>query len=173
MGINSVEYFKNNSYCLPEYINKPILIGWKIQNPENCGNLIRLADTIGFSQVVFVKGDNNISMRKLRKTAGHSYETMHSIFISEEELTETLPVDYNLVAVETESSSSNIFTTQLPDNIAIVVGNEKKGINIDFIEKCDQVVHIPLTGNCTSLNVSHAATVATFEWLRQIMSEIR
>ncbi len=172
MGINSVEYFKNSSYCLPRHISKPILIGWKIQNPENCGNLIRLADTIGFSQVLFVKGDNNISMRKLRKTAGHSYETMQSAFISEDDLSVILPENYKLVAVETETTSSNIFTTQLPNNIAIIVGNEKKGIDVDFIEECDQVVHIPLTGNCTSLNVSHAATVAAFEWLRQKMNEI-
>jgi tRNA G18 (ribose-2'-O)-methylase SpoU len=52
------------------------------------------------------------------------------------------------------------------------VGNEKKGIDIDFVEECETIVHIPLTGNCTSLNVSHAAAVAAFEWLRQKMNEI-
>ncbi|MCF8362716.1 MAG: TrmH family RNA methyltransferase [Prolixibacteraceae bacterium] len=172
MGINSVEYFKNNSYCLPGNIQKPILIGWKIQNPENCGNLIRLADTIGFSKVIFVKGDNNISIRKLKKTAGHSYEVIPSVFIPEEELASVLPDSYSLIAVETAPLSSNIFTTQLPANIALMVGNEKKGIDIDILEECDKVVHIPLTGNCTSLNVSHAAAVAAFEWLRQKMNQI-
>ncbi|HKK81282.1 MAG TPA: TrmH family RNA methyltransferase, partial [Prolixibacteraceae bacterium] len=148
------------------------LIAWKLKNPENCGNLIRLADNIGFSKVIFINGDNNISIRKIKKTAGNSYQVMPSVFLSEKELTTMLPDHYSLVAVETESSSSNIFTSKLPDNIALVVGNEKKGIDIDFIKKCEMVVHIPLTGNCTSLNVSHAATVAAFEWQRQKMNTI-
>ena len=51
MITNSVEYFKNNSYSIPEGVDPPIIIAWKLRTPENYGNLIRLADTVGCLKV--------------------------------------------------------------------------------------------------------------------------
>lgn len=170
MNINSVDFFKNKTYSLPSGTAKPILLAWRLQNPENCGNILRLADSIGFGKVLFIKPLNDISLQKVRKTAGDSFSTVDFSFIDENEIESAVPTDYEYIAVETAKGSSNIFTANLPDKIVIVVGNESKGIDCDFVAKCKQVVHIPLTGNCTSLNVSHAATVAAFEWLRQMMT---
>ncbi|MDA3879803.1 MAG: TrmH family RNA methyltransferase [Prolixibacteraceae bacterium] len=171
MNINSVDFFKNTIYSLPHGAARPILLAWKLQNPENCGNILRLSDSIGFRKVLFVKPLDNISLRKVRKTAGNSFNNVDFSFISENELERDIPSGYEFVAVETAHGSANIFNTELPSKIVFVVGNESKGIESDFIAKCKHVVHIPLTGSCTSLNVSHAATVAAFEWLRQMMSQ--
>ena len=173
MEVNSVEFFKSTPYQLPKTIKTPILIGWRIINPQNCGSLLRIADTIGCQKVIFVKGKNqNFSDRMIRKTAGASFERMPFEFLSEEDWIEKIPNTFQKVAIETASNSKNIYQTSLPNNIALMVGNEKKGIPPEIVEQCDQVVHIPLTGNCTSLNVTQAASVAIFEWLRQINKKI-
>lgn len=168
MEVNSVSFFKSNPYLLPNDILPPILIGWKIINPQNCGSLLRIADTIGCKKVIFVKEEKqNLSDRLIRKTAGESFNTLPFKFITEDDWLREIPHNYQKVAVETASNSKNIYETKLPRNIALIVGNEKKGIPPQIISLCNQVIHIPLTGNCTSLNVTQAASISIFEWLRQ------
>lgn len=172
MNINSVDFFRKQNYTIPATISMPVLVAWKLQNPENCGSLLRLADSVGFQKVWFVNSENIISIRKVKKIAGNSFSAMDFDFVDENEVLSKLPPDYRIVAVETAPGSDNIFQSPLPDRIVLVVGNEAKGIDAEFLSQCHSVVHIPLTGNCTSLNVSHAATVAAFEWLRQLMSRL-
>lgn len=167
MLTNSVKYFNDNPYRLPDTVKPPVLIAWKLRTPENYGNLIRIADTIGAAMVLFVGDDFSLSNRKIRKTAGNSYQSIKFSFISEDELLDHIPEGYELVALETAIGSENIFNAKLPSNLALIVGNEKTGIDPQFLKTCNKIVHIPLTGRCTSLNVSHATAVAIFEWLRQ------
>lgn len=169
MLTNSVEFFRSHQYRLPKTVMPPIIIAWQLRTPENYGNLIRLADTIGALEVLFIGEENNLSDKKIRKTAGNSYQSMKFSFLKPDEIFGRIPEHYSLVALETESGSENIFKTELPKNMALIIGNEKRGVDAQFLEKCNKIVHIPLTGPCTSLNVTHAAAIAMFEWLRQII----
>lgn len=170
METNSVKFFKSNSYKLPTTEDAPILIAWKLRTPENYGSLIRLADTVGCQKVLFVYYSDQLSQRKIRKTAGDSYDRVDFEIVKEEDLFNHIPKGTELVAIETAENSKNIYKNKFSCKIALVVGNEKSGIDSQFLEKCDNVVHIPLTGTCTSLNVSHATAVALFEWVRQTAS---
>ncbi|MCK5169872.1 MAG: 23S rRNA (guanosine(2251)-2'-O)-methyltransferase RlmB, partial [Bacteroidales bacterium] len=58
---------------------------------------------------------------------------------------------------------------KLPNKAALIVGNEITGIDSKLLDKCHKIVHIPLLGNNTSMNVSHALAVALFEWQRQVV----
>ena len=51
--------------------------------------------------------------------------------------------------------------------IAIVIGNEGKGISRLVREKCDFVVSIPMLGRISSLNASNAAAILMYEIRRQ------
>ncbi|MDA3927625.1 MAG: TrmH family RNA methyltransferase [Prolixibacteraceae bacterium] len=167
METNSVEFFKQNNYQLPKGIAAPILVAWKLRTPGNYGYLLRLADTVGCEKVLFVVDEIHLAHRNIRKTAGESYKRMPFEFISADDIKSKIPESFQFVALETATNSKNIFKTKLPSNIALVVGNEKSGIETNFLAKCDQIVHIPLTGKCTSLNVSHATAIALYEWVRQ------
>lgn len=169
METNSVNFFRKNNYQLPVGLEAPILVGWKLRTPENYGNMLRLADTVGCSKVVFVIDTIELADRKIRKTAGDSYQRMAMKFVKEEELSEHLPGNFTWVALETAEISENIFTVSLPRAMALFVGNEKKGISPQVLKQCQQIIHIPLTGKCTSLNVSHATAIALFEWVRQYL----
>ena len=57
-------------------------------------------------------------------------------------------------------------------DVAFVVGNESRGIREEILEQCDKIVYIPVPGPTRSLNVSHAAAVALFEWQRQMIVRI-
>jgi len=47
--------------------------------------------------------------------------------------------------------------------IALIVGNEVRGINNQILKKCDAVIEIPMHGKKESLNVAVAAGIAIFE----------
>jgi 23S rRNA (guanosine2251-2'-O)-methyltransferase len=51
--------------------------------------------------------------------------------------------------------------------LALIVGNEEKGIRKLTADKCDFLVHIPMKGKIQSLNVSVATGILLFEILRQ------
>ena len=56
--------------------------------------------------------------------------------------------------------------------IAVVVGNEGKGIRRLVREHCDFLVKIPLHGKIESLNASVAGALVMFEVVRQRMSNL-
>ena len=53
--------------------------------------------------------------------------------------------------------------------MAFIVGSERNGLSEELLVQCDLVVYIPVPGPTRSLNVSHAAAVALFEWQRQML----
>lgn len=59
------------------------------------------------------------------------------------------------------------YEQNLKGPIALVVGNEGKGISRLIKEKCDYMISIPLKGKVSSLNASNAVAVAVYETLKQ------
>ena len=165
METNSVVFFNSGEY--PELKTKPIIAGWKITNPANIGSLMRLADNIGCSEVFILGEKFDFRKSSIKYTAGQSFETVKLNFISPEDFFESIPKNHQLVAIETSEHSKNIFTTPLPSDIIFLLGNERYGLPDDILNRCKLTVHIPMTGACKSMNVSHAAAVALFEWQRQ------
>jgi len=166
METNSVAFFNEGKY--PVLTSKPIIAAWQISNPENIGNLIRLADNVGTEDVFILGEDFQLRMSSVRKTAGLSFNNIRLTFIGAEEFFSHLNPGSALVAIETSEDSTNLFATQLPENVIFLLGNEKNGLPEDILKKCPIVVHIPMTGKCKSMNVSHALAVVLFEWQRQM-----
>lgn len=166
METNSVVFFRSQSYDkLP---NPPVVAAWQIVNPENIGNLIRLADNLGSEEVFVLGSDFHLRMSSVKKTAGLSFNHVSLHFISPEEFFSRIDPDYHLVAIETCEGSVNVFTSDLPEKVVFLLGNERSGLPDELLQQCEVKVHIPMTGRCKSMNVSHALAVVLFEWQRQL-----
>lgn len=165
--IHSKELFKriniHSEYSLP------IIVAYNIKTPENIGNIIRLADNSGCKELLIITNDENIRSSKIKRTASSSYNSVNWSFCKESELDKKIPSDYKWIAIETSSDSKNIYQVKLPKKVALIVGNEIQGIDSEILDLCHEIVHIPLLGNNTSMNVSHALAVALFEWQRQVI----
>jgi len=167
METNSVVFFNDEKY--PGLKDRPIIAAWKIINPENIGNLIRLADNVGAEDVYILGEDFQLRSSSIKKTAGLSFSNIRLSFITPENFLNQLNPDYQLAAIETSEDSTNIFRTKLPAKIVFLLGNERNGLPTEILEKCQLKLHIPMTGKCKSMNVSHALAVALFEWQRQML----
>ena len=70
-------------------------------------------------------------------------------------------------ALETSSQSRCYTAIDYPRALALVVGNEALGIDRAVLDRCDELIEIPMYGYKNSLNVAAASAVLAFEVLRQ------
>ena len=149
-------------------IPRPMVIADHLLTPDNIGAMIRLADNIGATEVCFLGNEDEHRLGKVRRAAASSRDNIRWYFTEETDLHKVVPNGKTIVAIETADNATCIYDTQLPENVAFIVGSESHGLSEDLLAQCDMVVYIPVPGPTRSLNVSHAAAVALFEWQRQM-----
>jgi tRNA G18 (ribose-2'-O)-methylase SpoU len=167
--LSSVELFRsletNQFYNLNQ---RPIIIADNLRTPENMGAVLRLAGNVGARLTIFIADEPlNFKTYKIKRTASGAFEKCDWKIITLQELPQYIPSDYIIVALETSSNATNIYTTPLPRKMAMIVGNELFGIGSELMQMAQLKVYIPLPGKIYSLNVTHALSVGLFEWYRQ------
>lgn len=160
---------KLNPETLFELVPRPIIIADHLLTPDNMGALIRLADNIGASEVCFLGKEEEHRLGKVRRAAASSRDNIRWYFSEENDLRKIVTKSKKIVAIETADNATCIYDTLLPDDVAFIVGSESHGLSEELLAQCDMVVYIPVPGPTRSLNVSHAAAVALFEWQRQML----
>jgi 23S rRNA (guanosine2251-2'-O)-methyltransferase len=73
-----------------------------------------------------------------------------------------------VIALEKNEKSVDISEVKVTAPIALIVGNEVKGVEAETLDLCDDVVHIPMHGRKESFNVSVAAGIAMYELKKKI-----
>ena len=159
---------KLNPETLYEHVSRPLLIADHLMTPDNMGAMIRLADNIGASEVCFLGSEDEHRLGKVRRAAASSRDNIRWYFYDGNDLRKIVPNGKKIVAIETADNATCIYDTPLPEDVAFIVGSERNGLSEDLLAQCDMVVYIPVPGPTRSLNVSHAAAVALFEWQRQM-----
>ena len=168
MYLKSNTLFENSHpESLYNSVPRPIILADNLLTPDNMGSMIRLSDNIGASEMIFLGTEPTNSISRVRKCAASSKDNIKWYFTEEIDLRKLVPANKKIVAIETATNATNIYETELPADAAFIVGNESHGIREEILSQCDMVVYIPIPGPTRSLNVSHAAAVALFDWYRQ------
>lgn len=71
-------------------------------------------------------------------------------------------------AAETTSKSKPFYSLQYPSSLGLVFGNEALGVSRDVLERCDDLIEIPLYGFKNSLNVATSCAVIGFKVLESM-----
>jgi len=69
--------------------------------------------------------------------------------------------------VGADAAGQPVGQVDLSGPLAIVLGEEGRGLSSKWVERCDRLVQIPLAGGLESLNVSVAAGILLYEKRRQ------
>lgn len=150
----------------------PIILCDSFKTPENIGSIIRLAANVGCSKVISIGGGTYKSWR-VKRTACMAIDYVDLVELETEDflanISDYIPSDYIMTAVETSPTATNIYKTSLPRKAVLVLGSEINGVCDSVLSLCPVQVYIPMTGPATSMNVATAASVAIFEWQRQAL----
>lgn len=152
-------------------ISPPIIIADNLRTPENIGMILRLAGNMNSPLTIFIKNEDvNFKESKIKRTSSGASEKVKWIITSHKEFKNHIPDDYQIIALETCDDSKNIFNYSFPEKFAIMVGNEVLGISENVLQHANQCVYIPTPGVISSLNVTHALSVALFQWFNTLKS---
>lgn len=142
---------------------------------QNLGSLFRIGEAFGIEKIIFIGKDIPLTPRKINKTSRSTHlQIPHSIV---EETTEAIALlqkeEYHIIALEITSRSSPIQQLMVPKNkkIALLIGNEIEGVSASLLAIANQITHITMYGNNSSMNVVQATSIALYEISNQ-MNEI-
>lgn len=147
-----------------------IFVLHNIRSSFNVGSIFRLADSVGCEKIYLVgytaTPETDKQLVKTSLGSHHSVKWEHSSDIHEV-LISLKDSGYLTTALETSPRSKDLYQQEWPQKIALLVGNERFGIDSVILDECDQVVHIPQYGIKNSLNVAQALSISAFEYRRQ------
>ncbi len=139
-----------------------------IQDVNNLGSLLRTAEAAGVHGVIIPEHRSaEINATVVKTSAG---ATEHLRIAQETNLTRTIDSlkKQNVWVVGLAGEATTLYTqADLRGPLALVVGNEGKGMSRLVREHCDILIKLPMYGYINSLNAAVAGSIALYEALRQ------
>lgn len=145
-----------------------LLVGVEVQDPGNAGTMVRTALAAGASGILFTEGSVDVfSPKTVRSSAGAVFGLpVIEGMAAEDALDELSRLGWTRLATDA-NATEDLYEADLPDRIAVVVGNEAKGLPETLSSRLDRSVRIPMLGPAESLNVAVASAVVCFELVRR------
>lgn len=151
-----------------------LLVLDEIEDPHNLGSILRTAECTGVHGVIIPKRRSAAVTATVSKTSAGAVEYVPVARVTN--LVQTMEqlkkagvwlVGTDVAATEEIYGGGNIFTGP----VAVVIGNENKGMGRLVRETCDVLLKLPMSGQLNSLNASVAAGVVMYEVLRRRRGE--
>ena len=141
-----------------------------IRSRENVGSIFRTSDAAGVSKIYLCGTTPTPPHEKISKTALGAemyvpWEYQSQAWRLLRRLKNNPPVGgekLKIIGLEQTKNSQNVFNFKPKFPLALVLGNEVKGISPKILKYCDKKISIPMYGKKESLNVSVAAGVALY-----------
>lgn len=141
-----------------------------VELPINVGSLFRIADALGVEKLYLTGISPSPPNRKIRKSSrateqAVAYEYQASAL---EVVLQLRAAGYTILALELTTHSRDL-RTWAPDGstkLALIVGNENRGVSQTVLAAADATLHIPMRGQNSSMNVTTACAIALFELTR-------
>ena len=151
-----------------EQVAPLILILDEIEDPHNLGAILRTADATGVHGVIIPKRRAVGLTETVAKASAGAIEHIPVARVTNIATTIDQLKQKNIWVVGTDERGSDDYRTLDGETaLAIVIGNEGKGISRLVKEKCDWMVHLPMHGAIPSLNASVASSLLMYEVYRK------
>jgi len=147
-----------------------VLVLDHIHNPANLGMILRTATAAGIDGVVVPDvGTAAVGPVAIKASAGVAFHAP-ILRVDKVEYAVTQLDDARFEIVGLEAGGDSLFDCELPERIAVVVGNETDGLSEEVRAACHRYVSVPLANGVESLNVAVAASVVAYEMVRRSLS---
>lgn len=139
-----------------------------IHDPHNVSAIFRTCDAVGVPLVSLLYTYEEFPKIGKKSSASAFKWVGKEKFRSVDDCYSTLRNDgFKVIASSLTKGAKSLYELDLTKKMAIVLGNEKRGVSDDAASMADEIYYIPMMGMVQSLNVSVAAAVTLYEALRQ------
>lgn len=139
-----------------------------IEDPHNLGSIIRTAETAGVHGVIIPKRRAASVNSTVNKASAGAVEHMKIARVTNiSDAIEELKQAGLWVCGTAVDTNKYYYNQDLTGPLAIVIGNEGKGIGEKVKKNCDFLVKIPMKGKVQSLNASVSTGIVVYEAVKQ------
>ncbi|TAK96067.1 TrmH family RNA methyltransferase [Patescibacteria group bacterium] len=151
-----------------------VIIAHNIRSAYNIGAIFRAADGMG-AKKIYLTGysacphtEKYVYLRPhekmISKTALGAEKSIAWVYFKSigQALKGLKSEGFEIVALEQHPSSIPYSKYRPAGKVAMVVGNEPRGIDARILRQCDRIIEIPMRGQKNSLNVAVALGVAGY-----------
>ena len=144
--------------------NSFVVVCHNIRSAYNIGSVFRTADGAGVAKVYLTGYTPAPPHPGISKTAlGAEKIVGWEKFSKLDTMIERLKKEnFQIIALEQNKKSVPLGSFKPKGKIALILGNEVRGLSKGTLAKCDRVVEIPMHGKKESLNVSVAFGIAAY-----------
>ncbi|MNT01236.1 putative TrmH family tRNA/rRNA methyltransferase [compost metagenome] len=148
--------------------NPFILILDGIEDPHNLGSIIRTAETAGVHGVVIPKRRAASVNSTVNKVSSGAVEHMKIARVTNiSDAIDRFKIEGLWICGTDIDTDKYYYNQDLKGPLAIVIGNEGKGISEKVKKNCDFLVKIPMKGKVTSLNAAVSTGIVVYEAIKQ------
>lgn len=139
-----------------------------IHDPHNVSAIYRTCDSVGVVQatLLYVK-EKFPKISRVSSSSANKWVTSERFQTVEDCLNSLRKDGFKIYASKLDEGAKDLYELDLTEKVAIVMGNEHRGISDEVAELADEVFYIPMRGMIQSLNVSVATAVTLYEAQRQ------
>ena len=139
-----------------------------VHDPHNVSAVLRSCDAVGVLQVELLYTVEKFPRIGKKSSSSASKWIKCRRHRSVAECFQALRAEgFFVCATHLASGSVQLYQMDLTRNVALVFGNEHRGVSQEAADLADVNFHIPMVGMIQSLNVSVAAAVSLYEAFRQ------
>jgi 23S rRNA (guanosine2251-2'-O)-methyltransferase len=144
-----------------------IIVLDNVRSQHNVGAVFRTSDAFLIEAVYLCGITATPPNAQIHKSALGAENTVKWKYFKHtaEAVAELKEINYNIVAIEQAENSVPLSDCKFQKNLklAIIFGNEVKGIDQKIVDSCDECIEIPQFGTKHSLNISVAAGIVIWE----------
>ena len=163
VSLNDLVESVQNKSTIPLYL---LLDG--ITDVRNFGAIIRTAECCGVDGIIVQeKGSAPINADTVKTSAGAVFKVpICKVDHIKDALFHLQTYDVKIIAA-TEKTDDTVYDIDFKQPVAIVMGDEAKGVSNSILKLADYRAKLPMLGEIASLNVSVACGAVLYETVRQ------
>ena len=140
-----------------------IIVLDKIEDPHNLGAIIRTAECAGAHGVIIPERRSAGLSYTVEKTSAGALEYMPVVRVKNISAVLQKLKDKGIWVYGADMDGEHYKKVNFDGAVALVIGNEGKGISPLVSKDCDVIVSLPMKGKINSLNASVAAGILMYE----------
>ncbi len=141
-----------------------------VHDPHNVSAILRSAESVGIDKVYLIYNEEKFpKISRVSSASAKKWVELIKFTNVNDCFKELKKHKYKIYSTHMEEDGENesLYGLDLTKRVALVFGNEHRGVSDEIKKKADRNFLIPMQGMVQSLNVSVSVAVCLFEAMRQ------